>query len=321
MPQPTRRVLISTVPFGEVDAESRNLLAAAGAECVVNPKGRRLKEDELAELIPGFAALIAGTEPITDRVMAAGHQLRLIARVGIGLDNVDLAAARRRGIVVTYTPDAPAPAVSELTIGLMLALLRGIPQSDQAIRRGEWRRFVGRRLENQVVGIVGLGRVGKRVVRHLGGFGARVMANDIVPDIEFAREFGVTLCDKETLYREADMITLHVPLTTATRGLIGAHELSLMKPGACVVNTARGQMVDEQALAEALRAGRLSGAALDVFAHEPYGGDLRGIENCILTSHMGSMSVDCRARMEVEAAREVARFLTGEPPLQPAPLE
>jgi D-3-phosphoglycerate dehydrogenase / 2-oxoglutarate reductase len=316
-----RRVLISTVPFGQVDPESLALLAAAGAECVVNPKGRRLKEDELVELIPDFAALIAGTEPITDRVMAAGRRLKLIARVGIGLDNVDLEAARRRGIVVTYTPDAPAPAVSELTIGLMLSLLRSIPQSDRAIRRGEWTRFTGRRLEHEVVGIIGMGRIGQRVVRHLAGFGARVIANDIEPDHAFARQFGVEMCSKEAIYRDADIISLHVPLTAQTRGLVGAKELASMKPGAFVINTARGHMIDEQALAEALRGRRLAGAALDVFAHEPYGGDLRALDNCLLTSHIGSMSVDCRVRMEVEAAREVARFFAGQAPLQPAPLE
>jgi D-3-phosphoglycerate dehydrogenase len=166
-----------------------------------------------------------------------------------------------------------------------------------------------------------MGRIGQRVVRQLAGFGARVIANDIAPDRAFAARFGVELREKEALYREADIVSLHVPLTARTKGLIGAKELALMKPDAFVVNTARGQMIDEPALVDALRGRRLAGAALDVFAHEPYGGDLRGLDNCILTSHIGSMSVDCRARMEVEAAREVARLLAGQAPLQPAPFE
>ena len=316
-----RRVLITSVPFGQADPASLAVLKTAGADYVLNPLGRRPTEEELAEMIGGFDALIAGGETITDRVMGRAPNLRLIARLGIGLDKVDLAAARARHIQVTYTPDAPAPAVAELTIGLMLALLRFIPQADRAIRQRKWLRPVGRRLADQTVGVIGVGRVGRRVISLLTGFGCSLLASDTAPTVNVGDPINVHWVDKETIYREADIITLHLPRTAVTADLIAARELRLMKSHALLVNTSRGELVNEQDLVEALREGRIGGAGLDVFAAEPYTGELADLENTVLTSHIGSMSHDCRARMELEAAREVARFIAGEPPLQPAPLE
>ena len=163
------RVLITTVPFGEHCPDAVNRLQAEGIAYTKNPHGRRLKEHELAELIGDFELLIAGTEPITARVMDAAPRLRLISRVGIGLDSVDLLAARARGIHVSYTPDGPAPAVAELTLGLMLALLRHVAPADRSVRAGAWRRFMGRRLDGLTVGVVGVGRVGRRVIRMVRG--------------------------------------------------------------------------------------------------------------------------------------------------------
>jgi D-3-phosphoglycerate dehydrogenase / 2-oxoglutarate reductase len=310
---PGRRVLITTVPFG-VQPRPLNLLEGDGIEYVINPIGRRLKEDELAEMIGGFGVMIAGTEPITARVMDAAPHLRLISRVGIGLDSVDLAAARARGIAVSYTPEAPSPAVAELAVGLMLALLRDIPGADRVMRDGVWRRTMGRRLSSTTVGIIGVGRIGKRVIRHLcGGFpGIRVLANDLQPDVGFGSRYGVEWMDKDDIYKSADVITLHLPLTVQTRALITSRELDLMKRDAVLVNTSRGNMINERDLAAALRAGRIGGAAIDVFEREPYSGELATLDRCILTCHMGSMSEDCRARMELEATEEAIRFLRGE---------
>jgi D-3-phosphoglycerate dehydrogenase len=292
-----------------------DLLAADGIDYVINPIGRRLKEEELAELAADFGVLIAGTEPITARVMDAAPNLKLISRVGVGLDNVDLAAARARGITVSYTPEAPSPAVAELAVGLMLALLRDIPGADRVMRDGVWRRTMGRRLSNMTVGVIGVGRIGKRVIRHLcGGFpGVRILANDLSPDRGFGSRYGVEWLDKNDIYRAADVVTFHLPLTPQTRTLVAARELALMKPTTVLVNTSRGNMVHEQDLALALREGRLAGAAIDVFEREPYAGELATIDRCILTCHMGSMSEDCRAHMELEATEEALRFLKGEP--------
>ncbi len=312
---PEKRVLVTTAPFGDQDPKPLELLKAAGAEFVVNPLGRRLTEEELAKAAGDFGVIIAGTEPITHRVMAAAPHLRLISRVGVGLDSVDLKAAKERGIRVSYTPEAPAPAVAELAVGLMLDLLRHITEADRSLRRGTWQRFPGRRLSDCAVGILGAGRIGRRVAEHLaGGFpGVKLLANDIKPDESFGRKLGLRWVDKETLYKEADVISLHVPLTPQTRGLINARALSLMRPGALLVNTARGGIVDEAALADALRSRRLAGAAMDVFDKEPYAGELAGLGRCLLTCHMGSMAQDCRARMEIEATEEAVRFLRGEP--------
>ena len=309
------RVLITTVPFGEVDRRPLDLLDAAGIAYTINPLGRRLKEHELAGMIGDYAAVIAGTEPISDRVMATGNRLRLIARVGIGLDNVDLAAARTRGIAVTYTPDAPSPAVAELTLGLMINLLRGVSVADHAVRCGARQRIVCRRLSECVVGVIGCGRVGKRVIRHLRGAftGVRILANDITPDWSSPDLSSVEWTTKEAIYQHADVITLHLPLTPETNGLIGAGELARMKPDAVLVNTSRGNMIVEADLACALRRRAIGGAAIDVFGCEPYQGELRELDNCVLTTHMGSMARDCRGRMELEATEEVIRFFHAEP--------
>ena len=308
--------LITTGPFGQLNGEPLQLLADAGFRHTINPLGRRPTEAELIDLIPGFDVLIAGTEPITARVINAAPHLRLISRVGIGLDNVDLLAARSRGIAVAYTPDAPSPAVAELTIGLMLALLRGIHHANALAHDGTWQRVMGRRLAEIAVGVIGVGRVGGRVVRLLESFGTRVLAHDIAPSVQPDH---VEWTSKERIFREADLITLHVPLTGATSHLIGPTELALMKRDAFLVNTARGGVVDEAALAAALRDGRLAGAAVDVFATEPYSGELASLKNCLITCHMGSMSEDCRFKMEYEAVINAIRFVRSETGIQMVP--
>lgn len=308
-----RRALITTVPFGEVDRRPLTLLEAEGIEYVINPIGRRLRPEELAEMVDDVDVLIAGTEPITAEVMDRAPRLRLISRVGIGLDSVDLLAARQRGILVSYTPDAPAPAVAEMTMGLILSALRSLAQANRAMREGVWHRFIGRRLAGLTVGVIGVGRVGKRLIRHLQGFGPKILANDLEPHLEFGAAHNVQWAEKETIFKEADVITLHLPLTPLTRHLIARRELELMKPDAVLINTSRGGMVDEHELAQALKQGRLGAAALDVFAQEPYSGELMTLENCLLTCHMGSMSKDCRAQMELAATEEAIRFFRNEP--------
>jgi D-3-phosphoglycerate dehydrogenase len=316
MPAPLplgRRALITTVPFGEVDRRPLDLLETAGIDYVINPIGRRLRVEELADMVGDVDVLIAGTEPITAAVMDRAPRLRLISRVGIGLDSVDLQAARARNILVSYTPDAPAPAVAEMAMGLILSLLRSLAQADRAMRGGVWHRFVGRRLSELTVGVIGVGRVGRRLIRHLQGFAPRILANDLAPDHKFGIAHQVNWVEKETIYKEADIISLHLPLTPLTRNLVTRRELDMMKPDAVLINTSRGGMVNEHDLAQVLKQGRLAGAALDVFGQEPYSGELVTIENCLLTCHMGSMSRDCRVQMELEATEEAVRFFKGEP--------
>lgn len=310
---PEHRVLITTVPFGERNRLPLDLLEKAGINYTVNALGRRLREEDLIEMVGNCGAIIAGTEPITARVLDHAPHLQLISRVGIGLDSVDLPAAADRGILVSYTPDAPAPAVAELTIALMISCLRCIGEADRHMREGTWKRFMGRRLAQCTVGIIGVGRVGKRVIRHLQGFGPPILANDLVPDEQFGREYRLVWADKETILREADIVSLHVPLTNLTRDLMTRREMNVMKSDAILINTSRGTVVNERDLVEAIKNGIIGGAALDVFEAEPYSGELTEVDGCILTSHMGSMSEDCRFRMELEATEEVIRYMRGVP--------
>ncbi len=308
------KALITTVPYGSSGRLSLENLESAGIDYLINPIGRKLKEDELAEMVADFDVIIAGTEPITDKVMAKAQNLKLISRVGIGLDSVDLLAAERRGIQVCYTPDAPAPAVAELTIGLMLSLLRSVHLSNAKMHRGEWHRYFGRRIPDVTIAVIGVGRIGGRLLRRLSAFGTpRVLVNDSHPNLKVAPQLKLEWVDKETIYREADLITLHLPLTMKTKNMIRRDQLMMMKGDAMIINTSRGGLINEQDLANVMNSGHLSGAAIDVFDDEPYNGELKEIERCLLTSHMGSMSIDCRTRMEIEATDEAVRFFAGLP--------
>ena len=308
------KVLITTIPFADKNNLPLELLKSVGAEFIINPIGRKLKEEELAELIEDYDILIAGTEPITSKVLDRAKKLKLISRVGIGLDSVDLAAAKKKGILVSYTPDAPAPAVAELTMGLMLSLLRNIHLSNSEMHRGQWHRYFGRRIPEITIGVIGVGRIGGRVLRRLSSFGTpRTLVNDIFPNHKVAENLRLEWVDKETIIRESDLITLHLPLTKSTKNLITYKDLMTMKKDALIINTSRGGIINELDLYRALSEGHLSGAAIDVFEKEPYEGELKNIDNCILTSHMGSMSIDCRIKMEIEATDEAVRFIMGKP--------
>ncbi len=315
------KVLITTVPFGDKNRLPIEMLEAEGIEYLINPTGKKLLEDELAEMVTDFDVIIAGTEPITDKVMERASKLKLISRVGIGLDSVDLIAAKRRGIKVSYTPDAPAPAVAELTMGIILTLLRSVHVSNMQMHARKWQRIFGRRLAEVTIGIIGVGRIGGRVIRRMQGFGTpRILVNDLTPDYTLNPEFKLEWMTKEEIYKEADVICVHLPLTHLTKNMIQKEQLLNMKSDAIVINTSRGGIINEQDLYDVMKSGHLSGAAIDAFEEEPYMGKLTEIERCLLTAHMGSMSIDCRTRMEIEATQEAVRFLTGKPLESEAPL-
>ena len=308
------KVLITTVPFGDKNRLPLELLENAGVEYLVNPLNKKLTEDELAEMVTNFDVIIAGTEQITEKVMNKASNLKMISRVGIGLDSVDLLAAEDRNIVVSYTPDAPAPAVAELTVGMMLTLLRSVHVSNSQMHQGQWYRYFGKRLSEITIGIIGIGRIGTGVLQHLKGFGnPKILVNDISPNANLEQEFNIEWADKDQIYKEADIVSLHIPLTSVTKNMVCKNNLLSMKKDAIIINTSRGGIINEKDLYEVMQAGHLSGAAIDVFEQEPYDGRLREIERCLLTAHMGSMSVDCRTRMEIEATEEAVRFLTGKP--------
>lgn len=307
------KALITTVPFAEKNQLPIELLKSANIDFLINPLNRKLNEEELCEIISDFDIVIAGTEPITKKVLNNAQKLKMISRVGIGLDSVDLIEADKKGIKVSYTPDAPAPAVAELTIGLIFSLLRSIHISNAQIHRGDWSRIFGKRLSEITLGIIGVGRIGSRVIRRTKPFGTpRFLVNDIDPSKGSDMDFKLEWTSKQNIYKEADIICIHLPLTRHTYNLIDEKELLSMKKDAAVINVSRGGIINENALYKVLKAGHLSGAAIDVFENEPYNGNLIEIERCILTAHMGSMSIDCRSRMEIEATEEVIRFATNQ---------
>ena len=299
--------VISTSSFDTGNNPAIQRLLQQGFQVITNPHKRKLTEDEIIELLSGGATgLIAGIEPLTGRVFQSAPNLKVISRCGAGMDSVDLAAAKNHGIQVLNTPEAPAQAVAELTLGYILSLLRQIGAIDHAVRNGEWPRTQGRLLAAQTVGVIGLGHIGRRVARLCQAFEATVIAHDPfaiqVPD-------GVTLVSLEQLLTSADIVTLHTPYSTDTHHLLNAAAFAAMKPEVIVINAARGGLVDENALAGALKSGKVSAAALDVFEQEPYHGALLEFSNITLTSHVGSLARESRQRMEIEAAENLLQGL------------
>lgn len=277
-----------------------------------------LLERELRELLPGVEALVVRSRTrVTAEALDGARRLRVIARAGVGVDNIDLEAATRRGILVLNAPEGSTVAAAEHTLAMLLALVRHIPQAHAALRGGTWarERFVGTELAGKTLGVVGLGKIGSQVARRALAFGMRVLAYDPYVTEERARRLGVELGAWEEVLAHSDVLTLHVPLEPDTRALLGARELAAMKPGALLVNCARGGLVDEPALREALDRGHLGGAALDVFAAEPPPPDhpLLSHPRVVATPHLGGSTVEAQRSIAVEVAEQVLAALRGEP--------
>lgn len=274
-----------------------------------------------ADLIPVLSdavAAIVATDPLDASVLALAPHLRVIARIGVGYDAVDVAAASARDIVVCTTVGSNTHAVAEQTWGLILAVARRIPAQDAVVHGGGWQRHVGTELWGKTLGIVGFGMIGQAVAQRGVAFEMRVLAHDIVPNAAAANRLGVTLCDLETVLAESDVLVLHASLNPSSRGLIGAAALRKMKPSAILINTSRGSIVDQEALAAALHAGALAGAGLDVFAAEPPGAALalfKGLTNVVFTPHAAGSTVESVARGAAMAVESVARVLAGRRPL------
>lgn len=300
-------IVISTSSFDLDNNPGIDQLRAAGLSIGTNPFGRKLTEAEIGDLLTdSVVGLLAGVEPLTADVIANATGLAVISRCGVGMDSVDQAAAKARGIGISSTLDAPVDAVVEMTLGLILATLRHIPAADHQVRNGAWPRLKGRLLKSQAVGVLGLGRIGTRVAGLCSAFGARVIAYDPVAADAASDVERVGFGD---LLSQADIVTLHLPYTEKTHHLINADSLATMKSGAILINTARGSLVDEAALVTALTEGHLSGAGLDVFESEPYSGALQKMSQVVLTPHLASSAIESRREMEWEAASNLYRGL------------
>src|SRR5438309_2770576 len=277
-----------------------------------------LTEAQLVELVAGFEAPVVRPQTrLTESVLEAGKRLRVVGRAGVGVDNIDVDAATRRGILVVNAPRGNIAAAAEHTIALLLACARWIPQADAAVRRGEWQRskFTGVEIRGKTLGVVGLGNIGTEVAKRAQGLEMEVIAYDPVVPQERAEQFNVVLVPLEELLKRSDFVTIHVPLLEGTRNLLDAGRLALLKPTARLINAARGGIVDEVALAEALERGTLAAAAADVFEREPPAeSPLLQLPNFIATPHIAASTAEAQTSVAFDVAEEVAAVLAGELP-------
>jgi D-3-phosphoglycerate dehydrogenase len=309
-------VLIGSRSFGQAFPEHLKELEKAGCEVMPNKVGRAYRAAELMELLAGKDAIITGTDELTAKVINSADRLKTIAKHGVGLETIDLEAARARGIVVSATPGAIHESVADLTLALVLALARSIIPAHLSTRAGGWKPFFGMELKGKTLGIVGLGRIGKAVCDRARAFGMTVIAHDPCPDEGFSAGRGVEYVSLKTLLAKSDVVTLHAPADEAAAPLIGRAELAAMKKSAFLINTARGKLVDEDALLSALREGRLAGAGLDTFMNEPPAGSaLLELENVVLTPHQGGRTIDGQRRMGEMTIENCLKALRGEPPV------
>lgn len=301
---------MNIVVADDLPASALELLRAEG--WTVDARAGRSAEQLAQDLATADALVVRSATRVTGALIEAAPRLRAIARAGTGVDNVDVTAASARGIVVMNAPGANSISVAELAVGLMLALARHLPAADAAMKQGKWekKRFVGEELRDKILGLAGLGRIGQEVARRARAFGMRVIAHDPFIAEQVAAEHGVELTSIDELFARADYVSLHLPSTPATRGLVSAERLQHAKPGIRIINTARGELIDEQALADAIEAGRVRGAALDVFEQEPPADPrLQRLPQVVATPHIAASTREAQELVGVETATALRDFL------------
>ena len=308
------KILVTSTSFRETE-EPLKLLEKEGYQIIFNERGRPLNEDELKEAIKGMDGVIAGVDKFTASVIESADCLKVISRYGAGIDNIDLKAAKSKGIVVTNTPGANTEAVADLTLTFMLALSRNLVSAVISTREGKWGKFTGWSIENRTLGILGLGKIGKSVARRAIKFSMKVIAYDLYKDENFARENNIEFVSLEELFKKSDYISLHLLLTEETKNIVNRKRLELMKSTAFLINTARGELIDEDALYEALFKKRIAGAAVDVFKKEPpIGNPLLTLENFLPTSHIAAHTKEAMLNMGVWACENLIDALKGKKP-------
>lgn len=295
------------------------LLEDAGYECLVPDRTRDLwNSDVLIDTIRGFDAIIAGSEPYPANVIAASPQLRVLARAGVGFDAIDLSACDKHKIVVATTPGCNHHSVAEHAVAMLMALGRGFPALDQEVRRGEWKRIPLPRISECTVGLVGLGRIGQATATRAIGLGMKVIGFDPYAPVEFVKQHGITMMSLEDLLKQSDFVSLHSPATPETKHMINARTLALMKPSSVIINTARGPLIDEAALIQALKSGTIRAAGLDVFEVEPLPLDspLIGMSNVLLAGHVAGMDNESHEDTWALGANIIIRLHRGEWPAE-----
>ncbi|MCC7447914.1 MAG: phosphoglycerate dehydrogenase [Anaerolineae bacterium] len=307
-----------TSTVGYLTPEARRYLEDNGCAVTERDFGP-LTEDELCRAVHGIEGIVAAGDWYTAKVFQAADRLKIVARTGAGYDTIDLQAATRCGVWITNTPGANSDAVADLTVALMLCLLRNIPTMVQDMKAGRWNQLAGRELGNVTIGITGTGYIGRAVIKRVAGFGSQILAYDVQPDSEFARQLSVQYVPLDDLMTQADIVSLHVSLSDSTRHMIDERRLKLMKPSAYLVNTSRPGIVDKAALIRALEARTIAGAAIDVHDPAPTTADdpLVRLDNVIATPWVGYKTQDAIDRMCIAAAQDVVTVLRGGRPRFP----
>ncbi len=306
------KILITPRSYGKADPSLFEKLKSAGYELVLNDSGGILTKEQMIEKIAPCAGVILGVDPMDADVIAAAPHLRAIAKYGVGVDNIDLKAAEARGVKVSKTVGANAEAVADYAMALMLALARRVLPIDAACRQGNWGKITTSDVSRKTLGLFGLGAIGRHVARRAQGFSMKVLAYDVYWDEAYAKANDITYATPEQIFREADFISLHLPLMEETRNFVGREQIAMMKPSAVLINTARGGLIDEEALLEALKANHILGAGLDAFSTEPpENKEWFAMDNVVIGSHCAASTLGATENMGTMATENLLRDMEG----------
>jgi len=301
-------ILITTSSFGKEDKEPLILLQNQGYNVQLNPFGRQLTIEESKSLLPKMDGIIAGTEKLNQESLSSANDLRYIVRLGTGMDNVDFHTTNMKNIVVENTPNAHVDGVAELALSGILNSLRGISFSDRKIRQGEWAKPMGALLRGKSIGLIGMGKIAKRLIQLLQPFDCSILAYDPFFDEQFAQEFKVKNSSLDEIYRLSDIISLHLPYSNENKNVIDSIALAKMKKDVLIVNTSRGGLINEVELFQFLTENKNAKAYLDTFETEPYNGELKNLDNILMTGHIGTYAKEVRKIMELEAAQKLINY-------------
>lgn len=301
-------ILITTSSFGKEDNEPLLLLQNKGYKVQLNPYGRQLTIEESIALLPNIDGIIAGTEKLNQESLSSANALKYIVRLGTGMDNVDFQTTNLKNITVENTPNAHVDGVAELALSGILNSLRGIAFSDRKIRQGEWAKPMGALLRGKTVGLVGMGKIAKRLIQLLQPFECKILAFDPFFDEKFAQEFNVHNASLNEIYELANIISLHLPFSNENKNIISQAAFDKMKKDVLIVNTSRGGLINEAELFQFLSENKAAKAYLDTFENEPYNGELASLDNVLMTGHIGTYAKEVRKIMELEAAQKLINY-------------
>lgn len=310
------KVLVTATNYSKYCVAGKKILEEAGCAIIENPHGRPYTLEELKEIVPDIDGVVVGVDTWNEEVFRLAPKLRAMARFGVGVDNIDLAAAKAHGIIVSNSPGINSTAVAEQAIALMLCLVREVPRLNAAVRNGGWPRPMFHELKSRTIGFLGFGAIARNAAERLAGFHPRMIAYDMYPDQEAAARLGVEMVSRKEVLEQSDILSIHLPATPATKHFVNRDTIAVMKYGVLVVNTARGSIVNEAHMAEAMQAGKVAGFGTDVFEKEPIdpNGPLFHMENYIATPHVSAETYENCETTSMVTAKALLAVLRGEEP-------